>query len=173
MAAKTGTYTLIAKASKTSDGGSIEFTNIPATYTDLRLVAYIRSSTASASQGGTMNFNNTYTTTYSATRLVGDGSSASSNRYSNGDNIGFGETPGASAASGMFSAVTVDILDYANTSIHKTALIRNGYGTGYTYAMVALWRSTDAINRINIGTNSFGNLANGSSVALYGIEAAK
>ena len=64
-------------------------------------------------------------------------------------------------------------MNYANTSVYKTVLLKNNdSGTSNTVsASVGLYRSTNAINAVNILPGS-GNLPAGSTFTLYGIKAA-
>jgi hypothetical protein len=64
-----------------------------------------------------------------------------------------------------------NILDYANTTTYKTVINRaNNAATGVD-ATVSLWRSTAAINSINI-SSSTSSFATGSTFSLFGIKAA-
>jgi hypothetical protein len=65
------TYTLINSYAATGSVANIDFTSIPGTYTDLLIVASLRSSVADAS--GLVTINNSGTT-YTNKRLYGSGS---------------------------------------------------------------------------------------------------
>lgn len=172
-----GAAAMTAIAATTTSGTvtSVSFTSIPGTYDDLYLVAYSLSP-----YGGLLGFrfNNISTTTYSYLEMVGNGSSAS-----------IGATTGTTYGQGGFvsdlqySANVMHILNYANTSTYKTALIRGGadqngsVGADYgkTALSVSLWRSTSAITRLDIFTvsgNSNQSISTGSIFALYGIKKA-
>jgi hypothetical protein len=60
-------------------------------------------------------------------------------------------------------------MNYSNSTTYKTILGRSNAATSGTSAAVGLWRSTSAINSIEIGTVSF---TAGSTFSLYGIAAA-
>jgi hypothetical protein len=66
-------------------------------------------------------------------------------------------------------------LNYSNTTTFKTTLVRSGTSTGSSFpgttAIVEMWRSTAAINRLDIKANGV-NFAVGSTFTLYGIKAA-
>ena len=62
----------------------------------------------------------------------------------------------------------LQVMNYANTNIYKTALARRGEGGFGVDAYVGLWRSTSAINAITVfSPNSFSG-----TLSLYGIKAA-
>jgi len=150
---------------------SYQFVNIPQGYQDLRLVYYMRSAAATSIDGAYINFNSDNfgsNTNYSNTTLQGDGSSAISTRSTNANSIPI-PLPGASATSGIFSSVTVDILNYANSSTYKTTIVRASVdlnGSGQVRLVSGLWKNTAAISTITTLINS----ASGSTVALYGVR---
>lgn len=149
--------------------GSSTFINIPQTFQDLRLVL-----TGAITSGTSFPFiavNNDGSTAASQTRLEGNGTSATSSRRT-GDGIWyFSELPflGSSTAVGV---MTMDILNYANTTTFKTAISRWAHdlnGSGTTNLTVHLKQITAGINRIDFGPNS-GPWAT-YSATLYGIRA--
>jgi len=74
--------------------------------------------------------------------------------------------------SNTYGVAIFDILEYANTNIYKTTRSLNGYdanGSGQVAFNSGNWRSTSAINRIDISFNADA-FATGSSIALYGIK---
>jgi len=167
------TYEPIATATIASDGQGWDFTSIPSTYTDLRLVVYGRGTYASTTFGGSGRFNNDSGTNYSYTRLFSDGS-AQSQRNANTDTFNVGELPSANATANVFGQAVIDIFNYANTTTYKTLLVRTSTmtSTSYTFTYVNLWRSTAAINRITFGTAGLNSMKAGSMATLYGIKAA-
>ena len=165
MAAKTGTYTLIASNTLGSGVTSLTFSSIPQTYTDLVLVC--NGSTA-ANANNYLQFNSDTASNYSATRMSGDGSAASSARNSAQTQIlldGFGYWTSTYGANKV-----IHITDYANTTTYKSVLTRANSTVG-TDVLAGLWRSTAAINTIKFNSDS--TLQTGSTFKLYGIEAAK
>lgn len=170
MAAKTGTYTLIASNTLGSTASSVTFSSIPATYTDLVLVCNI---IATASTSANMQFNADTATNYSYTVLDGDGTTASSNKQTSVTGIQLSGWSSNLGSSTNPSPVIANILDYANATTYKSAIVRStAYGSSGSCldAFIGLWRSTAAINSIKINASSF---ATGSTFKLYGIEAAK
>jgi hypothetical protein len=114
-----------------------------------------------------IQFNGDTTTNYSITNLYGTGSAAASNRTSTTATAYFGSL-GATQGNAI-----VQIMNYANATTYKTALIRINDAGFRVYASVMLWRkSPEAINRVNIKMEASGNFATGSTFTLYGITAA-
>lgn len=168
MAAKTGTYTLIASNTLGSAATSLTFSNIPQVYTDLILVASAKAVNSGGNQWFMMTFNNDNGSNYSITFLSGNGTTASSGRYSNRtDGIFPGDTDNSND-----TVMTIHLMDYANTTTYKTVLSRSGDSSDAVKAIVGLWRSTSAITSIKITNQDLAsNIASGSTFKLYGIEA--
>jgi len=171
--ASQSTYTPIATVSPSGSTSTISFSSIPATYTDLVLVVYGRTTAAVTTQNCTIRFNGDYSTSYSWTQLNGNGSSATSNRASSTQSV-IGDINGSSTTSGIFCAININIFNYANTTTYKSYLSRSATdlnGSGTTIETVGLWRNTGAITLIELFPSS-GNWVSGSMATLYGITAA-
>ena len=156
------TYEPIATTTLGSAASSITFSSIPSTYTDLRLVFQQLSSGVQS----VLWFNGDTSNNYSYTVLYGSGSSAGSFRGS--------LTIPLHLSSGANTFYTVDFFSYAG-STYKTVLTttnEDSNGSGYVGNSVGLWRSTSAINQIQISTNGSGNWNAGTTATLYGIKAA-
>jgi hypothetical protein len=163
------TYTQIASTTLGSAASTVTFSSIAATYTDLVVVVNATFSNASTANLA-LQFNGDTGSNYSATRLLGDGSSASSARVGS-TYMMIGDINNA-----LFSSI-INIQNYANTTTYKTALTRTGFAGGFLGAYVGLWRgstgsATQAINSVLIGYNGSGTFAAGSTFNLYGITAA-
>jgi hypothetical protein len=119
--------------------------------------------------------NNDTAGNYSFTRLLGDGSTASSASFTSSLGIDRFFVPGSSAAANIYGFLTLDIFNYTG-STYKTILSNNSVdrnGAGTTDRGVGLWRSTSAINSIKFDVTPLSATFNvGSSVTLYGIKAA-
>lgn len=158
-----------------SSFANFNFTNIPQTYQDLRIVIYSNTQTAGAlADNMVMWLNNDFATTkYSTTWLRGDGSSASSSRLtSSAGSVGqVGTRP--AFATNLYGVIAVDILNYANTSTFKTFLSRaasDSNGSGRTELFAGLFQSTAGISQIDFGGT--GNFPGpGTTATLYGIRA--
>ncbi len=160
----TPTYEKINKATATGSQSTISFTSIPATYTDLILVF---DGYTNAQAGCYLRFNNDSTSNYSDTRLLGSGSAAASDRDTSIAQINaFVST----STSNRINEI-IQIQNYSNATTYKTALLRWNNAASYVAAIVGMWRSTSAINRVDmiLSTSSF---VDGSTFTLYGIKAA-
>lgn len=161
-----------------TSNGQFSFTNIPQTYQDLRIVCYLRSTrTAGGLDNAAFWFGGFGPSTYSETFLFGDGSTATSARGTTQQAfVNSAVVPGATAASGIFGSVVIDILNYKGTSSFKTVITRSASdenGSGQSRVAVGLYSATSAISSFAIvANNGVGqNFLAGSSVALYGIRA--
>lgn len=170
--AAANTYTPIFTTTLGS-AGTITFSFIPQTYTDLRLVINGGTTRASTSDTITVQFNGDSGTNYSSTYIRGDGTSATSSRYTN-SNILFNDGMRMVGTTyGLDSIYSMDIMNYSNTTTYKTVLGRVSAAEQWgTVAAVGLWRSTSAISSIYLAGNTVANFAIGSTFSLYGILAA-
>ena len=163
------TYTPIATTTLGSAAASYTFSSIPSTYTDLVCVI------AAAGSIGTdiaINYNGDTGTNYSETILYGTGSAAGSVRETNTTRPLLDYYGGLSTTLGN-QVTIVNIMNYSNTTTYKTALSRSNQAGSGVDAGVVLWRNTAAITSVTIKTTAGGaNLAIGSVLTLYGIQAA-
>ena len=163
------TYEPIATQTLGSAVATITFSSIPSTYTDLLLVSNIRFTGGGGESVMNCQVNSDSGTNYSRTRLVGDGSSASSDRTSNTSDfiVGAGTDSGSEWSVGI-----ANFLNYSNTTTNKTVLTRTNVTSSRVMAIVGMWRNTAAINSLYIFNNGATNFATGSTFTLYGIKAA-
>jgi hypothetical protein len=157
-----------------ASAGTVTFSSIPNTYTDLVLVISDAVSIATNTPGACISFNSDTASNYSSTHLEGTGTSALSNRQTNQSNINSGYNIGLSSSSTQPATIIINIMNYANTTTYKTILSRNAQTAGAapgTGATVGLWRSTAAINSMAI-TAQTGNFAIGTTFSLYGVASA-
>lgn len=163
------TYTPIANWIFTAqNAANITFSAIPATYTDLVIVANIYTS---GSASGTLRFNYDGSSLYSDTSVYANTTTASSLRHS-GQAAAYytSGNSGLSYQANLFEPIVFHINNYANTTTYKEFITKYGsvnVESGYT---VGLWRSTAAINAVTIYTGAA--FATGSQFSLYGITAA-
>lgn len=160
------TYVPIATTTLTSVTQNLSFASIPQTYTDLVLVLSLRASTTASD--AYFRYNNDSATNYSDTVLRGNGSTASSVRDTSAPGIDIGVTAVSTDVSSFQTPTIINIMNYANTTTFKTALIRTSNSTAMVSAIVGLWRSTAAISTINIVHRGTGWDV-GSTATLYGI----
>lgn len=157
------TYEAIATQTLGSAASTVTFSSIPATYTDLILVAVGKPTSASSLY---MRFNSDTGNNYSYTMVYGNSAgTVSAYRLAN-----IGVTTYAVWRTTNPQYAIVNIQNYADTSVSKSAITRS-YDDDWTVREFAnLWRSTSAINRIDlIGDSSYDT---GCTFTLYGIKAA-
>ena len=121
-----------------------------------------------------LNFNSDSGFNYSITRLYGNGTTVTSDRFLNDASLDIGYFGGTNTTGYLMS--TINIQNYSNTTTFKSILNRwnsqaGASGAQYTAAVVGLWRNTSAINTLGLTFNS-ANIAAGSTFSLYGIKAA-
>jgi len=171
-----GTFESIATATVDSSGvSSITFSNIPQNYAHLQIRGIGRVDRAGYAQNGCrIRLNGDSNSNYAFHQLYGNGSSIGSEGYASQTEMNLGELPSVLAASGIFGAVIVDILDYSNTSKNTTireigANDRNGAGQiGYNSG---LWLNTAAVTSITL-LETASNWVQYTNFALYGIRGA-
>jgi hypothetical protein len=159
------TYEPIATQTLGSSAASITFSSISASYTDLVMVF---SGSATATSYISYQYNGDTGSNYSVTLLRGNGSAASSSRYSSITEI---YTAISATNTTDINNVILHIQNYSNTTTYKTSLSRANNAAVSTEAGVGLWRSTAAINSLKV-LSPTNNFATGSTFTLYGIKAA-
>jgi hypothetical protein len=159
------TYEPIATTTLGSAASSIDFTSIPNTYTDLRLVLIGRTVSTTLVN---LRFNSDTATNYSGTMITGNGSAAASERQNTVSRIVLPITSEDWGTS--IKTVSLDIFSYAG-STNKTLLSTHSgdtNGAGYVVRGVHLWRNTAAITSINL-IGATANWDTGTTATLYGI----
>ncbi len=162
------TYEAIATVTVGSGGAAnIEFTSIPATYTDLKVVCSLRGTYAGDGDDVNVYFNGT-NTNRSGKLLYGTGSAAASVNVNNHTNI----YPGSTATASTFNNGEFYIPNYASSnfkSISGDSVTENNATLAYTDLTASLWSSTAAITSMTIYPNS-GSWVQYSTATLYGIK---
>lgn len=165
------TYEPIATATASGSSGTVTFSSIPQTYTDLILVmklgytsgghyAIVR---ANGDSDGNANYGNTY--------VLGTGGGASSGR--NGGLSGYYSSFGITGDTTLNFMSVMHIFNYSNTTTFKTALTRDNLAGSGAEAVAACRRTnTNAITSLEIKGTSSSVFASGSTFTLYGIKAA-
>ena len=155
---------------------SVEFTSIPATFKHLQIRAIAKTDRAdNALSAMDMTFNGDVSAwNYSWHEIYADGSTVAAGGNSGTQMILFERVAGNTGATNIFSAHTIDILDYANTNKYKTTRGLNGLdlnGSGVIDFSSGNWRNTAAITSIKFvadyNTTGFKQY---SSFALYGVK---
>ena len=144
---------------------AIEFTSIPATFTDLVVLASIRS-TADGSRNMSITINGS-TTGMTGRFLFGSGSATSSGT----DTRETGAYNPSSSTSNTFSNVSMYFPNYAgstNKPWSVDTVTENNAAAAVLYISAKLWSNTAAINSLSFAGDS-GDFVAGSTMSLYGI----
>ena len=151
---------------------TVAFDNIPQTYQDLMLVVNGRSSYTGTFTTYSVYLNLASFASTSYTNFVGDGTTASSGRASNGAYGASLYFPGSGSPAGYFTPSVTHILDYKSAN---NKLMISKYGTevnsggGYIGYQATLYKDTSALTRVAASTND--TFVAGTRVTLYGIRA--
>ena len=146
---------------------SIDFTSIPATFTDLYLVVSARTSYGSGTDAMLISFNSN-TTGFSARLLYGTGSSAASTtiaRY-------VGEIVPGTYTANTFGNMSIYVPNYTSASdkTYSADVVTENNATGAFQVITAgLWSNSAAITSISFTTTSAVNFSQYTSASLYGI----
>jgi len=167
------TYVAIATVTVGSGGAaSIDFSSIPATYTDLALLVSARSARATGGADTLYLKINTVTTNRTSRTLEGDGATASSGNYTDGF---IGNLPQNTAGwtANTFANTLVYIPNYAgstNKSFSVDTVTETNATTAYSHLFAGLWSQTTAINQLTLITGTSNNFVEYSTATLYGIK---
>jgi len=159
-------YTQTASGS----ANGIAFNNIPQYYTDLKIVASVRSTSANIDALGLL-FNGNYSG-YTRTVILGNGSTATSNRASYRDIGSFNST---ATTTNTFASFDIYIPNYTSSNykqiIVDAVMENNAASTNVYQGMTAyLLSSTAAITRLELDSSGQGvPFAANSTFSLYGI----
>lgn len=172
-AAAGGAVSYESIATVSGSAATFDLTSIPSTYQHLELRCILKDARGTYNDSESyMRFNNDTVNNYALHRLIGNGSSATSEAVTSSGAYSIPIHTASSVQSNVFSACVIQILDYASTSKYKTVRILNGYdfnGSGNIEFQSGLWMSTSAINRITF-TPLTANYNANAQVALYGIK---
>ena len=170
-----GAYESIATTTVGSGGtATITFSSIPSTYTHLQIRSLSKmTSTAGSNDDGYIIRANSDTGSNYAWHMiygVGSGSAFSTGGSSQTRMYPYGLP---FAGNNGWGAMVTDVLDYGSTSKNKTFRYLSGYddnGDGDVLLASGVWlNSSTAISSITF-TSPYGNFAEYSSFALYGIR---
>lgn len=167
------TMGLIFDSTLVGTAASFDITSIPGTFSHLRLDCYLRGDTAATTTVVSLRFNNDSGSNYDRQFLVATDVTVSTGRTVGATSTVIAEMPAATASANFFSANTIEIPNYANSTNHKaviasTALKHTNATNGMEFLFGAgFWRSASAITRITV-LPAAGNFDVGSRVTLYG-----
>lgn len=156
------TYEPIATTTLGSNQTSVTISSIPATYTDLVLIAQVQTLPSGGSLA--VQLNSDTGTNYSYTRLYGNGTTATSDRTANTTAI-------LSFGASTLNPVTyiLQLQNYSNATTYKTAISRVSNSGEFVASIVGLWRNTAAVTTMTINAITT-NFPAGSTFTLYGIK---
>jgi hypothetical protein len=166
------TFELIASSTVGSGGASsIDFTSISGSYTDLCVMASIRTNYAAVSDDMCMRFNGS-TTSYTNRQLFGTGSAVGTGAPFT-DRLYIGAGDGNNATSSTFSSNCIYIPNYAgsnNKSLSTEGLMENNATEAYMNMVAGLWSNSAAITSISIFSNYSSTISQHSTAYLYGVK---
>ena len=166
------TYIKIASVTVGVAGAaSMDFTSIPATYTDLLVKISARTLNAAINDNVSIRPNGA-TTSRTARRLYGGGASAVSDSITD---ITVGNIAGSLATASSFGNAEFYLPNYASTTINKSfsndgVNESNVATTVYSSLVAGLWSSTAAVTSLNLYSESGSNFVQYSTATLYGIK---
>lgn len=164
------TYVKIASVTVGSGGAaSMNFSSIPATYTDLKLVASLRSNRAGNVKDTIDLKINNVTTTLSQKYLQGNGSGASSGSLANY----WGETDAATATASVFGNMEFYFPNYASANYKSFSIdtvSEDNATLSIAELLAGLWSTTTAMNQLTLLPVSGTAWVQYSSATLYGIK---
>ena len=162
------TYELIASVTVGAGGASsIDFTSIPATYTDLVVKLSTRGTYSSFNDSVYYHFNGD-TSSRTVRTLVGTGTAAQSQSYST---MMLRDGVGSTATSNTFANGEIYIPNYAGSTYKSSSgdIVSENNATDAIKGMTAnLWSNTAAINRVTLTGD--GNFVQYSTAYLYGVK---
>jgi hypothetical protein len=169
------TYIQIGSTVTVGSGGAatIDFTSIPATYTDLIVLLSGRSTALNTDENISLRFNSS-TSGYSRRVLTGNGASATSSNSASEAEMFIGDVSGSTATSDTFGNLAIYIPNYAsanNKSVSVDNVQETNATTAYARLIAGLWSNTAAITSLSV--RPYGgstNFAQYSTASLYGIK---
>jgi hypothetical protein len=166
------TYTLIASATVGSGGAaSIDFTSIPSTYTDLCILASIRTSRTGVIYGNMKLKFNTSTSNITGRFIRGiDASTVESFTTTAAE----WSAPTSGTTANTFGNAMIYITNYAgsgNKSVSLDSVIEDNASGQFNYLSVGLWSQSAPITDLTIySSDASPTLVQYSTAYLYGIK---
>jgi hypothetical protein len=169
-----GSYDLLETSILTSNAASVTFSNLgnyASDYQHLQIRATLRDTRSGFSAAiYSMRFNGDTSASYTSHSLGGNGSSVSSGRFGETDQMLLGVIPSSNAEANNFGATVVDILDPFETTKNTTVRALTGTHTSGVREIgiySGVYFKTNAISSITV-FSQFGNLVQFSRFSLYG-----
>lgn len=170
-----GVRYLLASTTLTGTTTSVTFSNIPQTgYTDLKVVASVRTAWATDTNDQfRVQFNGDTTTNYSYREINGNGSAIGSG-YASSVFVINPQTNTSAMTSSTFASHDIYIPNYTGSttkSVSSDNVTENNATLSYQMLYAGLWNGTAAINSITFLTFRGSGFVSGSTFSLYGIKA--
>ena len=173
-----GDFESIATVTVGSGGASsIQFTSIPATFAHLQVRGIARTARTGATpkrEAVYIQFNGDTGSNYAYHNLLGTGAAAQAGAAASTDKPFSYDAAADDNAAGLFGAMIIDILDYADTSKNTVARRFGGAdlnGSGNVGVGSALWVDTDAVTSISLHGYNGNNFVQYTTCALFGVKA--
>lgn len=169
------TYVKIASVAVGVGGSaSIDFSSIPATYTDLLVKVSARGNGTGTTMAINVRFNGSSAANYSYRALQGSGAAAISYTSSGGTSCNIGNGAASSSTANTFNSTDIYIPNYLSSnakSISFDDANETNAATAYATLTAGLWNQTAAINQITLADySSSTSFVQYSSATLYGIK---
>ena len=167
------TNNLISRQTVGSAGAaSVTFSNIPQTFTDLRIVVSGRGTAASNHYPGLeLSFNGS-STTYTDRVLQGTGGVTVSYSNLGSSKIYLGTMPGGAATASVFGNIEITVPNYTSSNYKSVSIDEvqeDNQTTAFAMLIAGLWSTVNAITSIAF-TPTTGNFDQYSTFSLYGIS---
>lgn len=167
---------LIETKTLSSSNNTISFTGIPATYSHLILTGTLKGDNAASGASIAIRLNGDSASNYSYRTVLQYNTTNIYTPYSSASDsfMYIGTATAATAGTNMWGPFNVLIGDYAGP-LFKSAYSISGDLTASNasekQAMITgnLWKSTSAINRVDVIHASSGSWISGSTISLYGL----
>jgi hypothetical protein len=151
---------------------SIDFTSIPQTYTDLKIVVSARGTDSNTRVQIVLKFNGS-STGYSERQVRGFDANVASSTTGSTDRISLPRITAATATASVFSSNEYYIPNYAssnNKSVSVDSVAENNSSASWFVDLTAgLWSNSSAITSIALSCDA-GNFAQYSTATLYGVS---
>lgn len=166
--------TLISATTVASPVSEVTFSAIPQTYTDLYILASVRTALVASAATLNMRYNGSSAANYTILRIRGNGATASFATSSNANQLQVGLVNADNTPGSTFANVETYIPNYTS-SVNKSNLSFTAQEENATNAFIEMTKGirtvTGAITSISLG--DYGNPSNimaGSTFYLYGIK---
>lgn len=167
------TYTLISSNTLSSSAASVTFSSIPATYTDLKLVALARTAWGTDTNDQfRMQLNGDTGANYTYSQITGTGSVVDPG-YATTTFIINPQTNTSAMTTSIFASHEVYIPNYSgstNKTLSSDNVSEQNNTLSYASLYAGFWSNTAAINSMTLFTFRGSGFVSGSSFYLYGIK---